>query len=171
MTHFCPNYCSSHVFVTLPLCVLARHCGLKARMHPCFQLQRPLLAAAGEERAFGSVICTTPLLCVAQDFTTGMKNASKMKQHCLFSSLFSLTGDWSPMVYKPKEDLNLLLLRLIKTKSKVVAGPSSKPCLSVVHLQWGGPQSYLKLRSQIITEQSSDSKADACSSRSYITHF
>jgi len=37
----------------------------------------------------------------------------------------------------------------------VAAGRSSKPRLSAVHLQWGGPESYLKLWSQVITMLSS----------------
>lgn len=139
-----------------------------------FSCKEPFRQPLEDEHAFGSAQRPAqPQLQqsdIAHDFTTE-RNTSTIKQQCLLVD--SLPEDWSPVVYKPKGDLNLLLLRLIKTrtKSKVAAGLSSKPHLSAGYLHWGGPESYLKLWSQIITMLSSKSKADAYSSHSCITHF
>lgn len=159
---------SFHVFVTPQLCVLARRCGFQSKIASLLSTaQSP--PSSGWRRA-GVVLrrpaSLSPSSLTTQELTTGMKNASDMKQHCLFSSL---TEGWSPSVYKAKGDLNLLPLRLIKTKCKSTAAavPSGEPWVSAVHLQRGGPESYLKLWSQIITE----SKANAYSSQSYIVQF
>lgn len=132
MTHFCLNYCSFHVFVTLPQSSLARQRGLKSTAtsglsctdehgHIWIELHRPLHSWLGTAQH-----CHGSGALMAQDFTPGRKAER------LFSTLLCLIGDRSLVVYKPRGDRNLLLPRFIKpqAKSKTAAGASSEPRLS-----------------------------------------
>lgn len=132
MTHFCLNCCSFHVFVTLPQSELARQCGLKStatsglsctdeHSHIWFELHRSLHSWLGTAEH-----CQGSGALMAQDFTPGRKAER------LFIPLLCLIGDWSPVVYKPRGDRNLLLLRFIKpqAKSRTAAGASREPRLS-----------------------------------------
>lgn len=133
VTHFCLNSCSFHIFITLPLRLLARLCGLRTR--------NASLSSAAEfaPSSMGTCFCSESNISpthVAEHCTTGKTRVFWMKQHCLFSHHISLNEDWSLVAYKAKGYFNLLLLRLIKNtvEHKAVTALSCKSCLSAVHI-------------------------------------